>query len=164
VAELIVLGFADMHTADDVVIRLDGLQREKLLQITDWARVVRYADGKVEVRQGHSTVAAGAGGGALWGMLLGLIFLMPLAGAVVGGVTGALVGKLTDYGIDDKFIHDLGAQIQPGTSALFLYVTSATTDKVADRLRDLKPTLLHTSLTTDAETKLREALGTGVAA
>jgi uncharacterized membrane protein len=157
-AELIVLGFSNMHAADDVMVTLDGLQREGLMQIADWARVVRHDDGKVEVRQGHSTTAAGAGAGALWGMLIGLIFLMPLAGAIVGGATGALIGKLTDYGIDDEFIKQLGNQIQPGTSALFLYVTKVTMDRVADRLRDSQPTVLHTSLSAETESQLRTAL------
>jgi len=73
-AELVVLGFSNMHAADDVMVTLDGLQRENLVQITDWARVVRHDEGKVDVRQGHSTAAAGAGTGALWGMLIGLLF------------------------------------------------------------------------------------------
>ena len=91
-------------------------------------------------------------------MLIGLIFLMPLAGAVFGGVVGAVSGALTDYGIDDKFIKDLGKQITPGSSALFLYVASLTTDKVMERLGTYHPTLLRTSLSQDAEDRLRAAL------
>jgi uncharacterized membrane protein len=35
---------------------------------------------------------------------------------------------------------------------------NATPDKVADRLRDYHPTLLHTSLSRDAEERLRSAM------
>jgi uncharacterized membrane protein len=157
-ADLVVLGFPTMSAADDVIPQLDSMQREQLLQLADWARVVRHDDGKVEVRQAHNTAAAGAAGGALWGMILGLIFLTPLAGAVIGGAIGALTGALRDYGIDDRFIKDLSNQLKPGTSALFLYVTSSTPDKVADRLRTYHPTLLHTSLSRDAEERLRSAI------
>ena len=156
--ELIVLGFTDSTTADQVIPEVEALQRENLLALADWARVIRRQDGKIDVRQGTSTTGAGAAGGALWGMLFGLIFLMPIAGLAIGAATGALAGKLADYGIDDKFIKDLGSQIQPGSSALFLYVVSATNDKVIDRLKPYNPTLLRTSLSDEAEAKLREAL------
>jgi uncharacterized membrane protein len=158
VPELIVLGFPNTEAADQVVPELEAMQRENLLQLADWARVIRREDGKTDIRQGSSTTGAGAAGGALWGMLFGLIFLMPVAGLLIGGVTGALSGKLADYGIDDKFIKDLGKQIQPGTSALFLYVVQATGDKVLERLRPYHPTLLRTSLSEDAEARIRAAM------
>jgi uncharacterized membrane protein len=41
---------------------------------------------------------------------------------------------------------------------IFLYVLSATTDAVTQRLAEFQPTLLPTSLTADAEDKLRHAL------
>src|SRR5262245_22366895 len=109
-ADLVVLGFPTMSAADEVIPQLDSLQREHLLQLADWARVVRHDDGKVEVRQGHNLAAAGAAGGALWGMLFGLIFLTPLAGALIGAAVGSLSGALRDYGIDDRFIKDLSNQ------------------------------------------------------
>ena len=158
--ELVVLGFDKMETADTVVPELQQMQREGLLDLADWARVIKQADGKVDIRQGTSTTGAGAAGGALWGMLFGLLFLVPIAGLAIGAITGALVGKLTDYGIDDKFIKDLGNQITPGSSALFLYVVKSTPDKVIDRLRQYNPHLLRTSLTEETEAKLRELMET----
>jgi uncharacterized membrane protein len=88
-------------------------------------------------------------------MLFGLIFLMPLAGAAIGAASGALMGALTDVGIDDKLIKGLGSQIQPGTSALFLYVVDATPDKVVDRMRQFEPEILRSSLSNDAEERLK---------
>ena len=157
-SELIVLGFKDTATADKVVPELQTLQSEGLLELADWARVIRNQDGKIDVRQGTSTTGIGAAGGALWGMLFGLLFLMPLAGLAIGAATGAIMGKLTDVGIDDKFIKDVGAQITAGTSALFLYVVRATTDRVVDRLKQYEPTVVRTSLSHSAEEQLRAAM------
>ncbi|MBV9598941.1 MAG: DUF1269 domain-containing protein [Chloroflexi bacterium] len=126
--------------------------------MADWARVSRHEDGRVDIRQAHNTTGAGLTGGALWGALFGLIFLMPLAGMVIGGAIGALTGALSDYGINDRFIKDLGQQITPGHSALFLYVVKATPDKVIERLREYQPTLIRTTLSEDAEAKLRAAM------
>jgi len=160
VAEVIVLGFKDPDRADQVVPEIEAMQREGLMDLADWARVIRRPDGKLDIRQATSTTGAGAAVGALWGMLFGLLFLIPLAGLAIGAATGALMGKLADYGIDDKFIKEVGAQITPGTSALFLYVSRVTGDKVIERLRPYEPNLIRTSLSTEAEEKLRVAMET----
>jgi uncharacterized membrane protein len=157
-AELIVLGFKDTTKADEVVPQLQTMQGEGLIQLADWARVIRREDGKIEVRQAENITGAGAAGGALLGMLIGLIFLMPLAGLVVGAATGAIIGHFADYGISDQFIKDVGNQITPGSSALFLYVTRVTRDRVIERLRPYDPTVLQTSLSHDAEDRLRSAM------
>jgi uncharacterized membrane protein len=156
--ELIVLGFKDTTKADEVVPQLQAMQGEGLIQLADWARVIRREDGKIDVRQAENLAGAGAAGGALLGMLLGLLFLMPLAGLVLGAATGAIIGHFGDYGISDQFIKDVGNQITPGTSALFLYVVEVTTDKVTERLQPYQPTVLRTSLSHDAEDRLRAAM------
>jgi uncharacterized membrane protein len=158
VAELIVLGFKEMGTADEAVIELEQMQKEALISVSDWARVIRRPDGKVDIRQGNHPTAAGALGGTFWGLLFGLIFFVPLFGAVIGAAMGAMSGALTDVGIDDKMIKSLGQQIVPGSSALFIYVVEATGDKVAERMRNYEPEVLRTSLSNDAEEKLRQAL------
>ena len=75
----------------------------------------------------------------------------------VGAVTGAIAGKLTDVGIDDKFIEEVGETIQPGHSALFLLVSDVTPDKVIEDVKSFNPTVLRTSLSNEDEAKLREA-------
>jgi uncharacterized membrane protein len=161
VAELIVLGFKGMATADEAVNELEQMQKEALISVADWARVIHRQDGKVDIRQAHSGVAAGALGGTFWGLLFGLIFFVPLFGAAIGAAMGAVTGALTDVGIDDKMIRGLGNQIAPGTSALFIYVVEATGDKVTERMRRYEPEVLRTSLSNDAEERLRQALAAG---
>jgi uncharacterized membrane protein len=158
VPELIVLGFKDMTTADEAVAELDLMQKEALISVADWARVIRRQDGKVDIKQAHSPAAAGALGGTFWGLLFGLIFFVPLFGAVIGAAMGAMTGALTDVGIDDKMIKSLGKQIVPGSSALFIYVIQATGDKVTERMSRYQPEVLRTSMSHDAEEKLRQAL------
>jgi uncharacterized membrane protein len=158
VAELIVLGFKHPETADEAVTELEQMQREALISVADWARVIRRPDGKVDIRQGNHPTAAGALGGTFWGLLFGLLFFVPVFGAVVGAAAGALAGALTDVGIDDKMIKSIGAQIVPGSSALFIYVIEATGDKVTERMRRFEPEVLRTSLSNDAEERLRQSL------
>jgi uncharacterized membrane protein len=91
-------------------------------------------------------------------MLIGMVFFNPLLGAAVGAGAGAISGKLTDIGISNDFMKDLGETISPGTSALFVLVRKATPDKVLEELKQFKGKVLQTSLTTDKEEQLREVL------
>jgi len=100
----------------------------------------------------------GATGGALWGGLIGLIFLSPLLGMAVGAAAGGAAGALTDVGVDDKFMKDLGAKLQPGGAAVFVLVRQSTPDKVLPRISQYGGDVIHSSLSTDAEEALQEAL------
>ena len=158
-SDLIVLAFDNEKGAFQMRDKLFQLQKQQLIQLADAAVVVRKPDGKVKVKQAVSLVGAGSLGGAFWGMLIGIIFWMPWLGMAIGAATGALSGKFTDIGVDDSFIKEVGATIEPGNSALFLLVASATEDKVLDELKDYNATVLKTSLSNEGEAKLREAFG-----
>jgi uncharacterized membrane protein len=155
-SELIVLAFETENGANESLDTIKRLQKQELITLEDAAVVVRPRDGKPKVKQAQSLVGAGALGGAFWGMLIGLLFFAPWLGLVVGAVGGAIGGKLTDIGIDDKFIKEVADTIEPGHSALFLLVVKVTRDKVLPELAQYNPTLLQTSLSEEDEAKLRE--------
>lgn len=75
------------------------------------------------------------------GALIGLIFMMPLAGAALGAASGAL----TDFGIDDKFMKDVAGAIPSGGAALFVLVRKMTTDMVLEGLKGAGGAVLRTS-------------------
>jgi len=158
-SDLVVLALDTETGAEEMRDELIRLQKEHLITLSDAAVVVRQQDGHVQVKQAVSLVGAGALGGAFWGLLIGIIFWMPWLGMIIGAASGALVGKLSDVGVDDEFIKQVGSSIQPGNSALFLLVEKATPDKV---MNDLKKTfknvkVLKTSLTQEQEDKLKAA-------
>jgi uncharacterized membrane protein len=157
-SELVVIGFENEHTAFEMRADLVKLQKEYLIEMEDVVVVTKDEKGKAQLHQAVNLTAAGAMGGSFWGMLIGMIFLNPLVGAVVGAGAGALSGKLSDIGIDNNFMKELGETITPGTSALFVLVRKATPDKVLDRLKAFRGTVLKTSLTADKEEALKEVL------
>jgi hypothetical protein len=61
-------------------------------------------------------------------------------------------------GISDEFIRDVGAIVQPGDSAVFMFLQTPTIVSVLRQLRNYGGTLLHTSLTVEQEEALRDAL------
>jgi uncharacterized membrane protein len=138
---------------------LVGLQKQELIALADAAVVVRNEDGKVKVKQANNLVGAGALGGAFWGMLIGLLFFAPWLGLAVGAITGAITGKLSDFGIDDSFIKEVGETIEPGHSALFLLINRWTEDKVMDALKGFDAEVLRTNLSAEDEAKLKEVFG-----
>ncbi|GAA1788746.1 DUF1269 domain-containing protein [Luedemannella flava] len=156
---LIVLGLDNRERGEEVFdLVTNQLTKQELIKLGDAALVWRDADGKVKVQQAMNTTAAGAAGGALWGALFGLIFLMPIFGMAIGAASGAIAGKLTDIGVDDKMIKQLGEQLTPGRAAVFMLVVSATRDKVIEALRPYSPTVLQSNLTHDDQAKLVAAL------
>jgi len=159
VSELAVVVFDNETGAAEMRDTLIGLQKKGLVTLDDAAVVVRRPDGKVKVKQAVSLVGMGAMGGAFWGMLVGLLFWMPWLGAAAGALSGALGGGLSDHGLDDGFVKEVGNTIQPGHSALFLLIREATPDKLMDALKQFNGKILHTSLSKEAEAKLRESFG-----
>jgi uncharacterized membrane protein len=158
-SDLFVLAFETETGAGEMLDTIKRLQKEQLITLEDAAIVVRPVEGKPKVKQAQSLVGAGALGGAFWGMLIGLLFFAPWLGLVAGAVGGAIGGKLTDIGIDDNFIKEVGNTIEPGHSALFLLVVKATADKVLPELSKYNATVLQTSLSDEDDAKLREAFG-----
>jgi uncharacterized membrane protein len=165
-SNLVVLGFDGIHTADEVLNKLRSLQKEYLIDLEDACVVERLENGQVFINQAVNLTALGAaaGGssGALWGALVGLLFLNPLAGMAIGAITGAgvgaLSGSLRDYGIRDDFVKKLGDTIPPKSSALFVLFRSATEDKVLAEIQPYKPRILKTSLSHEAEQRLKTVL------
>lgn len=159
-AHLIVVGYDDNHKADEVRMTLLKLQREYLIDLEDAVVVVKKPDGKVKLRQAINLPALGAFQGTFWGALVGLIFLSPLLGAAVGAASGAITGALADVGINDDFIKQVAQTLQPGTSALFVLVRSATPDKVLEHLQGTGGHIIKTSLSHEDEAKLQAVLST----
>jgi uncharacterized membrane protein len=76
----------------------------------------------------------------------------------VGAASGAIGGALTDLGINNQFMKDTAAAIQPGTAALFVLARKVTADKVLEALKGEGGTVLKTSLDHTKEAALQTAL------
>jgi uncharacterized membrane protein len=155
---LVVLGLDSPAKAEEVFDLAGDLAKQELLQLQDAAYAYRDAQGKVRIHQAVSLTGAGAASGALWGTLIGMLFLMPVAGLAIGAGTGALAGKLADVGINDDTIKQIGGQLEDGKAAVFLLARSATVDRVIDAIKPYNPAVIQTNLTKDREEELVKAL------
>ena len=155
---LVVIGYNEIHKAEEVRLTLVKLQRDYLIDLEDAVAVTKDAKGKIKLHQTVNLTAAGATSGGFWGMLIGLMFLNPLLGIAVGASAGAVSGALVDLGINDQFMKDLAATLTPNSSALFVLVRKSTPDKVLEEVKGTGGTILKTSLSHEDETKLQAAL------
>jgi uncharacterized membrane protein len=169
VSELVVVTYPDVYRAGEVCAKLQRLHKQFLIEIEDIAFVTREEDGKLRLHQTSSITNAATGmglsRGAIWGGLIGLLFLQPalgvITGAALGAAGGAIAGRSVDYGISDSFMKELGERVQPGTSALFVLFRKATWEKVLDQIGRYGGTVMHSSLSPEVEARLQEALSVG---
>jgi uncharacterized membrane protein len=159
-ATVTVLKFETADGATNALARIKDLQTQHLIKVQD-AAVVSWPMGKKRpsTRQLVDLVGVGAMSGMFWGLLLGIIFLVPFFGMAVGAAFGALGGAFRDYGIDDDFIKRVRSQVTEGTSALFLMTSDAVLDRVAEGMKGEKFEIVATNLSREQEEKLREAFG-----
>jgi uncharacterized membrane protein len=163
-ANLVAIAYDDVNQAQQVTQTLGELMKEHSIELEDAVIVEHRANGKIKLHQ-PSMAGLGAASGALWGGLIGLIFFVPLFGLAIGAASGAAAGALTDTGIDDKFMKELGDKLPEGGAAVFVLVRQATADKVVPEISKFGGHVIQSSLSNEQETALQEALdGRGAAA
>ena len=157
-SDLIAVAYPDQETAETVRRTLFQLQTERVIALADAVVVTRDEKGKIELHQTVRPGAAGAARGALWGGVIGLLFLAPLFGMAVGAATGGAAGAVNDIGINDHFMKELGEKLVPGGAALMVLVHSSTPDKVLPQIQRFGGEVMQTSLDQESEARLSEAL------
>jgi len=161
---LVAIAYPDAQTAERVRGELIQATKEHLVELEDAVVVEHQPDGKIKLHQAMSTAGTGAAGGALWGGLIGLLFLAPLFGMAIGAASGAVAGKLTDAGVNDQFMKQLATNLPAGGAALIALGRSDSREKLIERVRPYGGEVIQTSLDTEDEERLRSALGEPVAA
>ena len=160
-SDLIVIGYPDENRAQQVWEELVTLQNDYLVDLEDAAIIRRDKNGKLYITTpAHHAVAWGTFSGLFWGVLIGLIFLWPLAPlvGVAGGIMGAALGAAEDLGIKQDFRQRVQDLVQPGTSAILVILRKVTPDKFEEALRPYGGTVLRTSLSREQEQELMKAL------
>jgi uncharacterized membrane protein len=157
-SELIILGYDDHDTAHRAYETVLGLQRDFVVDLTGLAVVRVDADGKKHVDTPGRIVGASAASGALWGTLVGLLFLAPGFGLLLGGALGAVTGRLGKSGVDRAFRERAEAMLSPGRAAVVVMAKKITEDKFAAAMGPLGGTVLQTSLSEEDERELADEM------
>ena len=92
-SDLVFIAFPNEQKAEEVREKLLAPQKEYLIELGDAVIAVKDDKGRVKLNQMMNLTAAGALSGAFWGMLIGVIFLMPLVGGRWGLRRALLVAR-----------------------------------------------------------------------
>lgn len=143
------------ETATGILREASG---EGLIKIEDYA-VIEWTPGddRPEVKYEHRDDWRASGWGALLGALVGILFFLPLIGAAAGAAIGLLAKRMDDAGISKEQLDRIGAEIVPGTSALFVVNTDTDRDRLAERFHGLNGTLIASNLVSVDEDSVRQA-------
>jgi uncharacterized membrane protein len=157
-ATLTALKFSTPKGAEQMLDQIQSLQKVDLIDIHD-AALVSWPVGEKKPKTEHLANLAGVGGlkGAFWGLLFGMIFMVPVLGLAVGAAFGVLNKKMANIGIDENFIKQTREKVTEGTSALFLLTSDAVQDKVIEALKGYDFELISSNLTKEQEAQLMEA-------
>jgi uncharacterized membrane protein len=161
VSELIVIGYDSPATATGAYNQVMALNKDFVVTLSGLAIVTVDADGKSHVETPQKIVGVSAASGALWGMLIGLLFFVPGVGLLLGGAMGALFGKLGKTGVNDQFRAQVQDMLKPGTAAVVVMASKITEDKFAEAMGPFGGTLLKTSLSEEDEKELASELADG---
>lgn len=155
--QLIVIAFDHFDEARNAITGLRELEGLGRIRFEDTAIVERDPDGTAHVTNEVSgTTETAAVVGAVIGGLVTFVF--PPAGMAIGAALGAAVGVAFGTGVSGDFVDEVKTTLRPGRSALFLVVKEADADAVMAALRDYRGDVLQTTLDSEAEEALRQAL------
>lgn len=156
---LIVMTFEDVDRAGQVLEALREEEHDHEIHLDDSAVVIKAGDGSIEVDNVVDRgIRVGALGGGLLGLVIGFVFGGPLASLAIGAIAGALGGNLANLGIDQRFINDVSASMEPGSSALFAMVRDADPEATVAALKPFKGKVYYTNLPEETEAELRQLL------
>ena len=176
---LIVVGFGGTRRASEVLSDLQKLQDNWVVDLTDAVTAYRTDDGRLRIDQSVApTRGQGGDFGVLIGGMLGALVAAPFTGglsaaaagtaigatAAAGGLAGAAAGAedATDwkeaYGIPQDFVNNVGKLIQPGQSALFALIRTASPDLVAEKFRGYGGKILTTTLSPSQAARVERTL------
>ena len=75
----------------------------------------------------------------------------------IGAASGAAAGAMSEAGVDDKFMKELGTKLQPGGAAVIGLVRQANIEKILAEVK-VPGEVIQTSLGSEQEQALRDAL------
>ena len=177
---IIVVAFRDEYRAAEVLVELRRREWDWVADL-DHAVVVGWKPrGNLRVQLDvDPTTKDGGGWARVWGSLLHSALFLPNTDGIpdaVGNLAADPGARLEADGASGKgaalnanwwrknlripgeFIRDIGAVIQPGDSAVFMFLQTPKIVSVLKQLRNYGGTLLHSSLSQEQEETLKEAL------
>lgn len=152
--------FDDPDGADRAMEILKGAEGDGIVKVLDHARVRWPADAdRPESKLGHDEKLRGSVWGGFLGVVIGMLFFVPILGGVVGAAIGAAAKTMAGTGIGKDQLERIRAEVTPGTSALFIVTDEGDLDRLGERFHQMNWKLISTNLTAEERAVLLETFG-----
>jgi uncharacterized membrane protein len=141
------IGYDNMGRAEKVRHEILKLGNKHCLILLDTAVAVRYPDGCVTLNGEPFVSVPSFRGHSFASFLAGLALgAPPLTGPAAGALVRAVGGTAAKVGIDEDFITEVQALMEPGTSALFVLDQEGDMDEILQGIRGLGGTVIKTNV------------------
>jgi uncharacterized membrane protein len=161
VADLIAIVYPDEATGLRAAQEAERVAHELVVQPDAIAAVSRNAEGRYQIVTNHLRVGAGPTWSGFWGLLFGMLFVLPVFGLVLAVGLGEVAARLESAGVDRGFQEEVRELLRPGTSAVFVLVARVPPAAAADALASFGGTVLVSPLAPETEAELQAALQGG---
>lgn len=158
-SDLIAIAYPDQATVERARKGLRGGMADEVIDVEDVVVMIRDEDGTLDVRQGSTGVGSATAGGAMFGGLIGLVFLAPLFGIAAGAVGGRAAWKsmFGQAGVAEGFVKEVSERLEPGGAVMIMLVREMNVDDVLARI-EVPGRVIQTSLSAGVEAQLDAAL------
>jgi uncharacterized membrane protein len=153
-SDLLAITYPDQHRGAEVFASLQRMEAERFSDLEDAIYVTKDYRGKVKFHHAVAVTGDRASSDAVWSALIGSLFAAPVARRASAADATPKPG---DYGIEERFVKDLGGNMSPGSSVIFVLLRNATPAEIMPRITKYGGTVVHSSLAPDAEQRLRAA-------
>jgi uncharacterized membrane protein len=156
-AQFLAITFDGAGDGEAALRSVRALEKEGRIGLQDTAVVTKDAEGKVSI---HNEASSGTETGAVVGAVLGglLFVVFPVAAVVGGAVAGGLVGRAAAPGLDGGFVKEVGEDLPPGGSALFLQIKNGDPGVLVGAMGQYHGRVRQTSYDDEIEQALDESL------
>ncbi len=154
---LIVIKYKDESTAEKGWREIHQLEKKHLVDLDEATMVIVDKDGKAKSKR-TTELSAGKSSfrGGIVGLVIGLIFVYPVALGLLGAAFGALRAKAKDSGLSEKFLRKIQDEMEPGNVAIFVLVEAENFNSVVNSMKKHKGELFYTSISSVSEKKLNK--------
>ena len=157
-ATLLAITYPETDRAKQAMESIDWSAFDKLINLKAACWITKE-DGELKVHEhGHPVAGKAALGGAL-GLLVGGLFAIPVVGIAAGAAVGIHKAREKEVGVDNAFVESIGAQLDSGSSAIFVLVDGgADTMKAAGDLAKFGGTVHSSDLSEDQLSRFQAML------
>jgi uncharacterized membrane protein len=154
--QFLAVTFDGADDADAALKSIRSVEHAGRIGLEDTAIVRKDAQGKVSF---HNEMSSGTEAGTIIGAALGgLLFVVFPLGIVAGAVAGGLIGRAAAPGLDGGFVKEVGDDLPPGGSALFLQVKDGDPGAIVGILSQFHGRVRQTSYDDDIEQTIDQAM------